>query len=293
MRTYVIGVHFESERLPPRAQLAWKIAEVAHDPVEVPDDVGEMIINRIIDNAAVAVASLNRHPVVTARDQALAHRRPGGATIFGLAPDIRVHAEWAAWANGTAVRELDYHDTFLAAEYSHPGDNIPPILAVAQQSARSGRDLIRGIATGYEIQVDLSRAICLHAHKIDHVAHLGPSAAAGIGSLLGLDVDIVYQAVQQALHVTTATRQSRKGEISSWKAFAPSHSGKLAIEAVDRAMRGESSPSPIYEGEDGIIAWMLAGPKAVYHVPLPEPGEAKRAILDTYTKEHSAEYQSQ
>jgi 2-methylcitrate dehydratase len=50
---------------------------------------------------------------------------------------------------------------------------------------------------------------------------------------------------------------------------------------------------PIYEGEDGVIAWMLDGPDASYIVPLPEAGEAKRAILDTYTKEHSAEYQAQ
>ena len=58
-------------------------------------------------------------------------------------------------------------------------------------------------------------------------------------------------------------------------------------------MRGETSPAPIYEGEDGVIAWLLDGPDAVYRVPLPEPGEPKRAILDTYTKEHSAEYQAQ
>ncbi len=288
-----VRVHPESDRLPRQDQLAWKIAAVASDPVAVEGDVAAMIINRIIDNAAVAIASINRHPVVTARDQALAHARPGGATLFGCAPDVRVHAEWAAWANGTAVRELDYHDTFLAAEYSHPGDNIPPILAAAQQTGRSGADLVRGIATGYEIQVDLARAICLHAHKIDHVAHLGPSAAAGIGALLNLPTEIIYQAVQQALHVTTATRQSRKGEISSWKAFAPSHAGKLALEAVDRAMRGESAPGPIYEGEDSVIAWMLDGRSAHYQVPLPAPGETKRAILDTYTKEHSAEYQSQ
>jgi 2-methylcitrate dehydratase len=50
---------------------------------------------------------------------------------------------------------------------------------------------------------------------------------------------------------------------------------------------------PIYEGEDGVIAWLLDGPQASYEVPLPAPGEAKRAILDTYTKEHSAEYQAQ
>ncbi len=288
-----VRVHPESERLRRQDQLAWKIAEVAADPVAVEADVSEMIINRIIDNASVAIASIDRHPVVTARDQALAHARPGGATVFGCSPEARVHAEWAAWANGTAVRELDYHDTFLAAEYSHPGDNIPPILAVAQQAAADGAALVRGLATGYEIQVDLARAICLHEHKIDHVAHLGPSAAAGIGTLLGLPIETIYQAVQQALHVTTATRQSRKGEISSWKAFAPSHAGKLAIEAMDRAMRGEDAPSPIYEGEDGVIAWMLGGREICYQVPLPAPGEPKRAILDTFTKEHSAEYQSQ
>jgi 2-methylcitrate dehydratase PrpD len=81
--------------------------------------------------------------------------------------------KWAAWANGVAVSELDFHDTFLAADCSHPGDNIPPILAVAQ--------------------------------------HCG----------------------------------------------------------------------------------LLGGPQAEYHVPLPEKGEPKRAILDTYTRQHSVEYQSQ
>ena len=34
-------------------------------------------------------------------------------------------------------------------------------------------------------------------------------------------------------------------------------------------MRGETSPTPIYEGEDGVIAWMLDGPDAAYDVPLP------------------------
>jgi 2-methylcitrate dehydratase len=288
-----VTVHPEADRLPREMQLAWKIAEVAADPVPVDAEVVDMIINRMIDNAAVAIAAANRQPVVAARSQAARHPRPEGATVFGLTAEIRVHAEWAAWANGTAVRELDYHDTFLAAEYSHPGDNIPPVLAVAQQLGRDGVALARGLATGYEIQIDLARAICLHEHKIDHVAHLGPSVAAGIGTLLGLDNPTIYQAVQQALHVTTATRQSRKGEISSWKAFAPAHAGKCAVEAVDRAMLGEGAPSPIYEGEDSVIAWMLDGKNAHYAVPLPGPGEPKRAILASYAKEHSAEYQSQ
>jgi 2-methylcitrate dehydratase len=295
--THHVRVHPSADNLPREEQLAWKIAEVAADPVGVPDEVTEMVINRVIDNAAVATASLTRAPAVAARAQALAHPYTPGATVFGAGRTDRVSPEWAAWANGVAVRELDYHDTFLAAEYSHPGDNIPPVLAVAQHLAArrglTGADLVRGIATGYEIQVDLVRAISLHAHKIDHVAHLGPSAAAGIGTLLGLAPEVIFQAIGQALHTTTATRQSRKGEISTWKAYAPAFAGKVAIEAVDRAMRGQTSPTPIYEGEDGVIAWLLDGPDAAYAVPLPAPGAPKLAILDTYTKEHSAEYQSQ
>ncbi|MEU8901645.1 2-methylcitrate dehydratase PrpD [Nocardia sp. NPDC048505] len=291
MQNHLVRTHRSAEHFPREQHLAWRIAEVAADPVAVAPETEEMIVNRIIDNAAVAAASLTRRPVTNARAQAQTHPYTPGATVFGV--EGRFSPEWAAWANGVAVRELDFHDTFLAAEYSHPGDNIPAILAVAQHTGRSGRDLIRGLATGYEIQVDLVRGICLHEHKIDHVAHLGPSAAAGIGTLLGLDTETIYQAIGQALHTTTATRQSRKGEISSWKAYAPAFAGKMAVEAVDRAMRGEGAPSPIWEGEDGVIAWLLGGPKAEYTVPLPGPGEAKRGILDTYTKEHSAEYQSQ
>jgi len=294
MISHPVRMYRSEEPLPRSEQLAWKIAEVAADPVAVEPAVTEMIVNRVIDNAAVAVASLGRAPAVAARGQAEAHpaATPGtGATVFGV--DGRFSPEWAAFANGVAVRELDYHDTFLAADYSHPGDNIPPILAVAQHAGLDGAALVRGIATGYEIQVDLVKAISLHKHKIDHVAHLGPSAAAGIGTLLGLPPEVVYHAVSQALHTTTATRQSRKGEISTWKAYAPAFAGKMAIEAVDRAMRGQTSPSPIWEGEDGVIAWLLDGPDGRYEVPLPEPGEPKRAILDTYTKEHSAEYQAQ
>ncbi len=293
MITHDVKVHPSKADLKREDQLAWKIAGVAADKVAVDRDVAAMLVNRIIDNASVAIAAINRRPVVSARDMALARPHKGGATVFGVPAAKRVTPEWAAWANGTAVRELDMHDTFLAADYSHPGDNIPPILAVAQTMEKSGRDLIRGLATGYEIQINLVRAICLHEHKIDHIAHLCPAQAAGIGTLLGLKQDMIYQAVQQAVHVSFTTRQSRKGEISSWKAYAPAHSGKLAVEAVDRVLRGEGAPSPVYEGEDSVIAWMLDGPQAHYQVPLPGPGERKRAIMDSYTKEHSAEYQSQ
>ncbi|HEY8370156.1 MAG TPA: MmgE/PrpD family protein [Thermodesulfobacteriota bacterium] len=293
MKRLVVRTYPSAARLPREEELAWRFAAFAASAPPVDADVAEMVGCRVIDNAAVALAAINRHPVASARAMALAHPRPGGATLFGLPPAVTVHAEWAAWANGTAVPELDFHDTFLAAEYAHPADSIPPLIAVAQQKGIGGERLVRAIAVAYEVHVSLAKGISLHEFKKDHIGHLCPAQAAGLGALLGLPVETIYHAINQAVHLSFSTRQSRKGQITSWKAYAPAFAGKTAIEAVDRAMRGEGAPNPIWEGEDGVIAWMLGGRDREYEVPVPEPGERPRAILETYTKAHSAEYQAQ
>ena len=297
VKEHHVRVYKSEENLGREDQLACKIAEVAADPVEV-DRRGHRHGHQPGHRQRRGGGRLAR---TAPRSSRPAPRRSthgpstGGKGANGLRHRASASSpEWAAWANGVAVRELDYHDTFLAADYSHPGDNIPPILAVAQHVGSSGRDLVRGIATGYEIQVDLVKAICLHKHKIDHVAHLGPSAAAGIGTLLGLDVETIFQAVGQALHTTTATRQSRKGEISTWKAHAPAFAGKMAVEAVGprdarrdlpRAdLRGRRRRDRLDAGRPGRLLRRAAARR---------PARPSAAILDTYTKEHSAEYQAQ
>ena len=293
MKNFTFKVYPSQVNLKKEDQLAWHLAELALDPAPVSERAREMLINRLIDNAGVAIASLNRQPVIHARDQALAFSSKKGACLFGVSNKYRFSPEWVAWANGTAVRELDFHDTYLAEDYSHPADNIPPLLAVAQHLEKTGEELVKALLSAYEIHISLVKGICLHKHKVDHIAHLCPAQAGGLGALLGMSVEQTYQAIQQAVHVSFTTRQSRKGEISSWKAYAPAFSGKMAVEAVDRSLRGEKSPSPIYEGEDSVTAWFLDGPSSEYQIPLAEKGEEKNSILESYTKAHSAEYQAQ
>ena len=104
---------FPSKRhLPKKNQLAWKIAEIASDNAKLNLDAIEMVINRIIDNASVAIASLNRKPVISSREMALKHPRKNGATLFGVNSNLKFDCEWAAWSNGTAVRELDIMTLF-------------------------------------------------------------------------------------------------------------------------------------------------------------------------------------
>jgi 2-methylcitrate dehydratase len=110
MVVHEVRVHPSSAPLPRQAQLTWKMAELAVAAPPPSPEVAEMVACRVIDNAGVALAAISRQPVTTARVMALAHPRAGGATLFGRSPDVRVHAEWAAWAKATAVRELDFHD---------------------------------------------------------------------------------------------------------------------------------------------------------------------------------------
>ena len=164
-----------------------------------------------------------------------------------------------------AVRELDLHDTFLAADYSHPGDNIPPMLAVAQHCGLTGADLVRGLATGYEIQVDLVKGdLPARAQDRSHRPsrpvrgrrHRRAAGACSRDDLSGGSAG----AARHHDHAAVAQGRDHRAGRPMRRRFA----GKLAIEAVDRVMRGEGAPSPIYEGEDGVIAWLLGGPKADY-----------------------------
>ena len=74
MILHKVKVYPSKINLPRKKQLAWKIAEVASDNAKLNKNAVEMVVNRIIDNASVAIASLNRKAVVSSREMALKHR---------------------------------------------------------------------------------------------------------------------------------------------------------------------------------------------------------------------------
>ena len=75
MRQHQVRVFPSKEKIERKDQLAWKMAEVCTDITPIKEDVIDMVINRMIDNASVAIAAANRHPVASARAMALAHPR--------------------------------------------------------------------------------------------------------------------------------------------------------------------------------------------------------------------------
>ena len=75
MISHIVKVYPSKINLPKKKQLAWKIAVVASDNAKLNKKAIEMAINRIIDNTSVAVASLNRKPVISSREMALSHQK--------------------------------------------------------------------------------------------------------------------------------------------------------------------------------------------------------------------------
>ena len=254
-----------------------------------------MVINRVIDNAAVATASLTRAPVIAARGAGQAHpasRSGGGSTVFGAR--LPTSPEWAAWANGVAVRELDYHDTFLARRVlaprrQHPADHRgrPAPRPHGGRAAARHRDRVRDPdRPGEGDQPARAQDRPRRAPRPERRRRDRHAARAADRDDLPVDRpgaahDDRHAAVPQGrdLDLEGATRRPSPAR---WR------SRRSTVRCA-----AQTSPTPIYEGEDGVIAWLLDGQDARYEVPLPEPGEARRAILDSYTKEHSAEYQAQ
>ena len=90
MKKFIVKVYPSKFRLKKQNQLAWKLAEVASDKAPLNKLSIEMVINRLIDNASVAIASLNRKPVITARQMAIKHPKKNGASIFGISSKKKI-----------------------------------------------------------------------------------------------------------------------------------------------------------------------------------------------------------
>src|SRR5690242_10660453 len=119
---------------------------------------------------------------------------PNGARVPGTA--FQLDPIQAAFNIGTMIRWLDFNDTWLAAEWGHPSDNLGGILAVAdwlsRQAVAAGREplLMRDVLTAmikaHEIQGVLALENSFNRVGLDHVVLVKVASTAVVGQLLGL-----------------------------------------------------------------------------------------------------------
>src|SRR5882672_4800512 len=145
----------------------------------------------------------------------------------------------AAFNIGAMIRWLDFNDTWLAAEWGHPSDNLGGILAVADWLARNGtplamRDVLTSMIKAHEIQGVIALENSFNRVGLDHVVLVKVATTAVVAQMLGLSRDAVINAVSQAWVDGQALRTYRHspntGSRKSWAAGdATSRGVRLAL----------------------------------------------------------------
>jgi 2-methylcitrate dehydratase len=145
----------------------------------------------------------------------------------------------AAFNIGTIIRWLDYNDTWLAAEWGHPSDNLGAILAVADYLTRNGhpltmRDVLNAMIKAHEIQGCLALENSFNKVGLDHVLLVKVASTAVVCQLLGLTRDQTLNAVSLAFvdgqSLRTYRHAPNTGSRKSWAAGdATSRAVRLAL----------------------------------------------------------------
>ncbi|WP_152393528.1 bifunctional 2-methylcitrate dehydratase/aconitate hydratase [Paenibacillus guangzhouensis] len=173
---------------------------------------------------------------------------PNGARIPGTA--YQTDPVNAAFNIGTMIRWLDFNDTWLAAEWGHPSDNLGGILATADYLSRCRvaagvapllmRDVLTAMIKAHEIQGVLALANSFNRVGLDHVILVKVASTAVITAMLGGTQDDVITAVSHAWldgHPLRAYRHApNTGTRKSW---AAGDATSRAVQLVLMTMKGE------------------------------------------------------
>jgi 2-methylcitrate dehydratase len=258
----------------------------------LPEVTVHEVKRRLLDSIGVAVAALDGDAPTAARAYAAYVPDPNGATVWGSA--LRANPEVAGFANGVAVRYLDFNDTYLSREPLHPSDVIAPLMALAEWRDRPSPDLLAAIATAYEVSVTLCDAASLRRHGWDHVNYIGIGMACAAGQLLQLPPERIEHAVSIATVPHAAMRETRAGELSMWKGAAAANAARNAVFATLLAEKGMTGPARPFEGEMGFVRLLLDSEgfdeRALSRLKANAP---PRRILDTHIKFWPVEYHAQ
>lgn len=173
---------------------------------------------------------------------------PNGARVPGT--QFRLDPVKAAWDIGCIVRWLDYNDTWLAAEWGHPSDNLGAILAVAdylsQKDIARGRapfimrDVLDAMIRAHEIQGVLALENSFNRIGLDHVLLVRVASTAVAAKLKGADREQLMAALSQAWVDGSALRTYRHApNAGSRKSWAAGDATSRGVRLADIAMRGE------------------------------------------------------
>lgn len=173
---------------------------------------------------------------------------PHGARVPGT--QFRLDPVKAAWDIGCIIRWLDYNDTWLAAEWGHPSDNLGGILAVAdylsQKNVAAGKapllmkDVLTAMIKAHEIQGVLALENSFNRVGLCHVLLVRVASTAVVTQMLGGSQSQIIDALSQAWLDGSSLRTYRHSpNAGPRKSWAAGDATSRAVRLADLTMRGE------------------------------------------------------
>lgn len=248
-------------------ELMTKIAKYAFDYEIKSDEAYKTARYCLIDTLGCGLLALNYPQCTKLLGPVVPEATlPGvGAKIPGTA--YQLEPERAAFNVGAMVRWLDFNDTWLAAEWGHPSDNLGAIWAVGDYLSRKNlqngkkpllvRDILTAMIKAHEIQGVLALDNCFNREGLDHVLLVRIASTAVAAVMLGGSFEEVRNAISHAWIDGGALRTYRHapntGSRKSWAAGDASSRGvNLALKALTGEMGYPSALSADYWGYEDV-----------------------------------------
>ena len=266
-------------RRPPVDALLQEIADYVLNGGTASEEARSTAFYCLLDTLACAMMALKfpactklLGPVVPGAEMANGARVPG--TNYRLDP---VHA---AFNIGAMVRWLDFNDTWLAAEWGHPSDNLGGILAVADylslENNAAGKhpltvaDVLDGMIRAHEIQGVLALKNSFNGVGLDHVLLVRIASTAVVTKMLGGNREQVINAVSNAWIDGGALRTYRHApNTGSRKSWAAGDATSRAVRHALIALAGEMGyPSALSADHWGFQDVLFKGNEVIMERPL-------------------------
>lgn len=247
------------------ATLVQALAGFCHAPGPLPTEVRDSVRRRVLDVAGLCAAAVS----LDTSQAVVRHVRRQGGTPAARAAGVpeALPAAQAALVNGVLAHSLDYDDTHLPSVLHPSASVVPAAVAVAEEVAATGDDLIRAVAVGLEVCVRLGMAgydrDAGSSVFFDHGQHATSicgtlASAAAAARLYGADADGIAHAVGIAASMAGGVIEANRtgGTVKRLHCGWAAHAG---VTAAGLAQEGITGPPTVLEGRFGFFEAFLRG----------------------------------
>ena len=224
---------------------------------DLPDETVHLAKRFIIDTLGCALGGYSSEPARVAQELAGMVSSTHPVTVMGSGQ--KTSLDLASFANGVAIRYLDFNDGYTSNESGHPSDSIAASLSATEAAGGSGRDFVLSTILAYEVFCRICDTVDIKP-RFDHVTVGGTASTLAAARAMRLTPAQTLQALNLNVASNLALYQTRIGDVSMWKGCAYANATRNAMFAVMLAQRGITGPSPVYEGSGGYFNTVTGRP---------------------------------